>query len=312
VNVARWLERFEEWLTLRGYAALTRVHYGRRTRIFLEFLAERNLALTQVTRAVLEEYRLHLFYRHFQGRPIGPAAQANHLIAVKKFFRFLVQDHALLLDPTAELELPRCPHRLPRSVPSEKMIRRLLEAPDVGTLLGLRDRAILEMLYATGLRNTELRQLMLDAVRLEERLVFVFRGKGNKSRVVPLGQEAAYWLSEYLVRARPRLTRSAAEKHLFLGSKGPLRSTLSLSKIVRRAADRAGVSETVTPHAFRHACATHMLRRGAGLRHLQDLLGHASAGTTQRYTKVEVSDLRRVHRRCHPRERRKRPPAPCE
>lgn len=311
MNAARWLDRFEEWMALRQIAATTRANYRQRTRIFLEYLAERNLALTQVTREVLEDYRLRLFYRHYLGRPIGPASQANHLVAVKKFFRFLIKDNALLLDPTAELDLPRLPSRLPRSVPSEKEIRRLLEAPDVGTLLGLRDRAILELLYATGLRNAELRHLTLDAVRLEERLVWVFRGKGDKSRVVPLGREAAYWLSEYLVRARPRLARSAAEKHLFLGSKGPLRSSMSLNKVIQRAAVLAGAGETVTPHGFRHACATHMLRHGAGLRQLQEILGHSSAGTTQRYTKVEVSDLRRVHRRCHPRERRKRPePAP--
>ncbi len=307
MNAERWLLRFDEWLSLRQFAAGTRAGYVRHTRLFLEYLVERRLGLTQVNRQVLEDYRLRLFYRHFLGRPIGPSAQANHLVAVKTFFRFLVKDNALLLDPAAELELPRCPSRLPRDIPTEKEVRRLLEAPDVRTTLGLRDRAILELLYSTGLRNAELRQLTLDAVRLEERLVFVFRGKGNKSRIVPLGQEAAYWLSEYLVKARPRLARSGSEKHLFLGRKGPLQSSYSLSKVIQRAAELAGVGQGLTPHGFRHACATHMLRRGAGLRHLQDLLGHASAGTTQRYTKVEVSDLRRVHRRCHPRERRKRP-----
>lgn len=307
MNVERWLQRFEEWLTLRQYAARSREGYLQRTRLFLEYLAERGLALTQVSRQVLEDYRLRLFYRHFLGRPIGPASQANHLTAVRTFFRFLVKDNALLVDPATNLELPRRPSPLPRNIPSEKEVRRLLEAPDVRTVLGLRDRAILELLYSTGLRNSELRRLTLDAVRLEERLIWVFHGKGDKSRVVPLGQEAAYWLSEYLLRVRPRLARSPAERHLFLGRKGPLQSTFSLGEVIKRAAALAGVGERVTPHGFRHACATHMLRRGAGLRHLQDLLGHASAGTTQRYTKVEVSDLKRVHRRCHPRERKKRP-----
>lgn len=295
-------------MTLRAFSPRSRPNYCGRVRLFLRWMTSRELALTQVTRQVLEDYRLLLFYRHYRGRPISQEAQSNHLVAVKTFFRFLVQDQALLLDPAANLELPRQRKSLPRVILTEKEARRLIEAPDLKKPVGLRDRAVLELLYSTALRNTELRQLTLDAVRLEQRLIWVFRGKGDKSRVVPMGVEAAYWLSEYLLRARPRLCRSSSEQTLFLCYDGePMKSTLCLQELVRRAARKAGVREDVTPHGLRHSCATHMLRRGAGLRHLQEMLGHASAATTQRYTRVEVSDLRRVHARCHPRERRKRP-----
>ncbi len=308
MNAEGWLERFEEWMALRGFSPRSRPNYRRRVASFLRFLESRNLGLTGVTGQVLEDYRLVLFYRHYRGRSLAPGSQSNHLTAVKTFFRFLVKDHALLVDPAAGLELPRQRKTLPRVILTEKETRKLIEAPDVSQPVGLRDRAVLELLYSSALRNSELRDLTLDALRLEQKLVWVFRGKGEKSRVVPMGAEAAYWVSEYLVRSRPKLCRSSAEQHVFLCYDGErMKSTLCLQELVRRAARKAGVREDITPHGLRHACATHMLRRGAGLRQLQEILGHASAATTQRYTRVEVSDLRRVHARCHPRERVRKP-----
>ena len=168
------------------------------------------------------------------------------------------------------------------------------------------DRALLEVLYGTALRNGEVCSLTLDQVDLAQHLVRLQKGKGNKGRVVPLGQEAQVWLELYLEKVRPGLLRNPALTFLFLdrwGHKALLRATVS--KIVRDLGRRAELGKVVTPHILRHSCATHMLRRGAGLRQIQRLLGHEQLSSTEHYTRVEVSDLRRLLTRCHPRERSK-------
>ncbi len=305
-----WQARFREHLELRAWSERTIEGYlGEIPRLF-DFLRQRKVAsLVEVTPEHVAAYRLHLYNSRHRGRPLSLSTQSGRLSAVKTFFRFLRQASFLLLDPAAGVERPRVIKDLPRVLPTEKEVRRLIEAPDVSTVLGLRDRAILELLYATGIRNSELRELCLDDVQLARRLVVVRLGKGKKSRVVPMGEEAAYWLDEYLRCARPRLVGSRPERRVFLARSGrPILTRQALSEVVLRAARSAGLDKAITPHALRHAVATHMLRRGAGLRHLQEMLGHASAGTTQVYTRVEVSDLRRVHQRCHPREQRRRPP----
>jgi integrase/recombinase XerD len=299
-----WRARLTDHLQLKGFSPRTLERYGYALGPFFGFLAERGVARpAQVTREAVEAYRLHLFHWRPKGKPLSLGTQIAHLNAVKGFFRFLHEERYLLVDPAAGVAAPRGAQRLP-VVLSEGEVRRLLKAPDVRRPLGLRDRAILELLYSTGLRNSELRALLLDDLQSDRGLVRVSRGKGNKSRMVPLGEEAAYWLDLYLQVARPRLARSPGERHVFVGLRGPFKTREALAEVVQRAAALAGLKKRVTPHGLRHAVATHMLRHGAGLRHLQVMLGHASAGTTQLYTRVEVGDLRRVHRRCHPRERR--------
>ncbi len=299
-----WRERFLDWMRLQGWSVRTTEEYARELPRLFSFLQKRGLErLSEVTRDTIADYRLHLFYLQHRGRPLAPGTQCRCLNAVKAFFRFLRRENYLLVDPAAEVEAPRVRRSLPE-VPSEKEVLAILEAPDVKTPLGLRDRAILELLYGTGIRNSELRALRLDELESERRLLQIRHGKGGKQRVVPLGQEAAYWLEEYLRQGRPRFGPRPLEARVFLTKSGQgLSQRHVLGEVVRRAAKRAGVTRRVTPHSLRHAVATHMLRRGAGLRHLQEFLGHASAGTTQLYTRIEVSDLRRVHRRCHPRER---------
>ena len=299
-----WLTLFRSWMQLQGWSPRTVEEYGREVPRLFSFFQKRGLErLSEATRDTIADYRLHLFYTLHRGRPLALSSQCAKLGAVKAFFRFLRQERFLLVDPALDVELPRVRRPLP-GVPSEKEVLAILHAPDVGTTLGLRDRAILELLYATGIRNSELRALRLDELEGDRSLLRVRHGKGNKSRVVPLGREAAWWLQEYLRRGRPEFRPAPTEQRVFLTGRGTGFGTRAgLAEVVRRAAARAGVKRKVTPHALRHAVATHMLRHGAGLRHLQEMLGHASAGTTQLYTRVEVSDLRRVHRRCHPRER---------
>ena len=299
-----WRQRFTDFLRTRGFAERSIESYGRSTQAFLQFLEQRGLGqMANLTRTLIEEYRLSLFSQKTrQGKPLSLKSQALHLTAVRRFVRFLFRHDYLLVDVAQDLEMPRVPRTLPRNLLSERQTIGLLEAPDVSTVLGLRDRAILELLYATGLRNQECAALLLEHLEEPNQCLRVVKGKGGKTRVVPLGDEAELWVQEYLQKARPKLLRRPGEQHVFLSSRGKPIGRGTMAALVSRWAKKAGLPHA-TPHVIRHCVATHMLKRGANLRHLQAFLGHSCVSTTERYTQVEVSDLSKVVRRCHPRER---------
>ncbi len=217
----------------------------------------------------------------------------------------------MLLDPARELERPRRPQRLPRAVPSERQVRRLLLLPSEGTPLGLRDRALLELLYSTGLRNAEACALDRGDLDLDSRLVHVRCGKGGKERRVPVGKRACRALARYLdsawqeLRAKRYDQVHEAEVPLFLSRLGTRLQEQMLRWLLRRVREEAKLSTPVTPHSLRHACATHLLAGGADVRQIQVLLGHSSLRSTEIYTRVETGDLRRMLDRFHPRSRSK-------
>lgn len=303
MNTSAWRTRFEQYMTVRHWSPRTVEGYGEDLSRFFGFLeAEGITTVAAITPAVVEAYRIHLFYRTWKGRRLVANTQARGLSAVKAFARFLAEEQYVLTDPGQGVALPRLPRLLPRVLLTEDDVVQLLETPDVTTPLGLRDRAALEVLYGSAVRNSELRKLCLDDVSLRREELYIREGKGGKSRVVPLGEEACYWLGLWLDEGRPALVRPSTPQVVFLSWRGRGLTREGLSDLVVRNAQAAGLAEHVTPHLLRHCCATHMLARGAGLRHLQELLGHECAQTTQRYTRVDLSDLREVHRRCHPRE----------
>lgn len=303
-ELALWQGRFRDFLELNQWAARTIEDYVRRLKPLFAFLeAEGVRILPEVTREHLEAYRTQLFYREFRGRKLSLGAQANHVSTLKAFFRFLFEDRYLLVNPALALKHPKLPQYLPKRLPSERELARVLLTPDVSQPLGLRNRAILEVLYASAVRNTELRDLVLADYLRERRELAVRCGKGGRSRLVPLGEVAAAWLERYLLEGRPWLA-GPKSRELFLTCRGRRLLRTDVGRIVARATEAAGLKEPLTPHQFRHACATHMLRRGARIRHLQALLGHSTLQSTQRYTRVEIEDLHRVHRKFHPRERR--------
>ncbi len=298
-----WEERFRDHLDVRGRSGDTINTYLMGVRPFLRFLEQRGVpSLGRVTRELVEAYRTDLFYRRYRGRPLSLATQQARLAGVKAFFRFLARRGFVLVDVAAGLELPRRKAGLP-TVLTEAEMRQLLAVPSPTTLYGVRDRTLLEVLYGTGIRNGELCALTLDACDLAVPALRILRGKGGKSRVVPLGEEALAWLEAYLGQVRPRLVRGAGETAVFLNQYGRPLERPALIDLVARLARKAALQKRVTPHVLRHSMATHMLRRGAGLRQLQVLLGHSSSAVTEHYTRVEIADLARVLRRCHPRER---------
>jgi len=304
------LARFVEHMQVLGWSPRTVEGYQSQLRFFLRWLASETEVeeLTTITPEVLHAYQTHLYgFSDENGRPLSIATQAARLSVLRSFFRYLVRNDVLLYDPSASLELPKRKGILPRSILSKPEMARLLAAPDATTPLGLRDRAMIEVLYSTGIRNAELRALRLYDVDLERGLLRVNEGKNAKDRVVPLGEVACRYLREYLNEARPVLLKGRAgdaEPTVFLSKTGRPLVPLGLLYPLRKHARAAGIERVVTPHTLRHTFATHLLAGRADIRHIQAMLGHASVATTQIYTRVEVTDLKAVHRRCHPRERR--------
>lgn len=230
---------------------------------------------------------------------IGARSSARMLSAMRLFYRHLLRTGRIAVDPTALIDAPKLPKPLPKAL-GESEVELLLNTPDVATPLGLRDRAMLEMMYATGLRVTELVTLEVDHVNLRQGALRV-RGKGDKDRLVPVGEVALDWLTRYVNESRPSLLKSRPSKSLFVTSRRTPLSRKTFWLIVKKLAARAGIHRPISPHGLRHAFATHLLNHGADLRVLQMLLGHASLSTTQIYTLIAREGLKRIHAEHHPR-----------
>ena len=235
------------------------------------------------------------------GRRLSPRSQARHLAAIRMFHRFLVAERHAKDDPTELVETPRQSRRLPVFLTLDE-VEALLEAPRDTTPAGLRDRAMLHVLYATGLRVSELVGLSVNSVQLEVGYL-IARGKGDKERLVPLGRRAVAEVRAWLARGRPALLRGRSSRALFLGPRGTALTRQGVWKLMRRHALAAGIRKPLSPHKLRHSFATHLVERGADLRVVQAMLGHADLATTQIYTHVDARRLRTVYDAAHPRSR---------
>jgi integrase/recombinase XerD len=278
-----------------GLARGSQESYRRDLEAFAAWLASRGAALHSADRALLHE-----FLAARAGEGYSARSNARLLSALRRFYAQQVRLGACASDPTALLPSPKLGRSLPRAL-SESEVEALLRSPDVGAPAGLRDRAMLELMYGAGLRVSELVGLETVQLNLRQGALRV-RGKGGKERLVPLGEEARHWLERYLAEARPALAGPRVLAPLFLGVRGALLSRQLFWRIVKRLALRAGIDpDKVTPHGLRHSFATHLLNHGADLRALQLLLGHSSLSTTQIYTLVAKEGLKRMHALHHPR-----------
>jgi len=239
------------------------------------------------------------FIISLSGEGLAARSVARTVHAVRGYYRFLVRESRITADPMENLRAPRAFRPLPRYLTAGQ-VDTLLEAPDVSTPIGLRDRALLEVLYATGLRVSELIALKPDDVDLDVGLVTAF-GKGRKERLVPLGSEARRWVASYLEETRAGLLKGRRTDVLFVSNRGARFSRMGVWGIVRRHAVKAGIASILTPHVLRHSFATHLLERGADLRSLQSMLGHADISTTQIYTHVTKERLKQIYDAHHPR-----------
>jgi integrase/recombinase XerD len=253
----------------------------------------------QVTLSVLERYQQALAQlRRPDGRPLSWGAQAQHLLALKLFLSWCTRTHVVRTNPARELQLPRRPQRLPRAVLTAAEAEQVLAQPDCTEPLGLRDRAILETLYSTGLRRLEVLTLTLADVDPERGVVLVREGKGQKDRVVPIGQRALDWIDGYLREARPLLVVPPDLGVLFLTRRGRRLRPNRLTELVHRYVQAAGLGKQGSCHLFRHTMATLLLEGGADIRHIQAMLGHAELSTTALYTRVSVARLKSAFHNC--------------
>jgi integrase/recombinase XerD len=290
------IDQFCDHLWLEdGLAGLTLSAYRRDLKTFGAWLEkDRKQSLNSAVSGDVEAYLAWRFAGQAQ-----PRSAARYTSALKRFYRYLLRENLISADPTLNLDSPKLPRALPKTL-TESDVEHLLDSTDTHTPLGLRDRAMLETLYATGLRVSELVGLKLTAVNLNDGVLRV-TGKGNKDRLVPLGEEAVLWLKRYLTEARPLLLGKQLSDAVFVTARGDGMTRQAFWYLIKRCALVAGVTRPLSPHTLRHAFATHLLNHGADLRVVQMLLGHSDISTTQIYTHVARERMKQLHTQHHPR-----------
>lgn len=301
-SLAAHMERFLTALAIRNYAEATIIDRRHGLATFILWCAERGIERPhEVTKPILERFQRHLYYhRKPNGEPLSFRTQGQRMIPIRAWFKWLARENHILSNPASELELPRPERRLPAAVLTAEEAEAVMAAPDIAEPLGVRDRAMLELLYATAIRRSELIALKLYDVDYPRSTLFVRQGKGNKDRVVPLGERARSWLVAYRDRVRPGLVAGRDPGTLFLSRDGRPLEPKRLSEKVRRYVDAAEVGKPGSCHLLRHTAATLMLEGGADIRFIQALLGHESLETTQIYTRVSVTKLAEIHAATHP------------
>ncbi len=311
--LAALAEKHLEALRVQNYSQYTvknrRVFLG----FFLAWCHDRGITEpADVTRPILEHYQRYLFhYRKKNGEPMSFRSQHTRLAPLRVWFRWMARQHYILNNPASELELPRLEHRLPKHVLTISEAEQVLQQPDMHDPLGLRDRAILETLYSTGMRRLEMIHLKLYDLDTERGTVTIRQGKGKKDRIIPIGDRAAAWMEKYIREVRPRLVVEPDDRTVFLSNAGEPFCLDHLSNLVRDYVDRADIGKRGACHLFRHTMATLMLENGADIRFVQQMLGHADLNTTQIYTHVSIRKLKQIHSATHP-ARLERKPSPAK
>jgi integrase/recombinase XerD len=287
------IEQFQDTLWMeQGLSDNTLKAYGSDLKQFASWLKHKNLLDTQAA-----DVSTYLAVKFQQGS--SARSSARLLSSLRRFFTFLVRQGAMAEDPCARIEAPHVGKRLPATL-SEQDVEQLLAAPDCSNLLGLRDRAMLELLYATGLRVSELVSLRIEQINFRQGAIRVV-GKGDKDRLIPMGEEAVTWLESYKNNARKEILGQRQTDDLFVTRRAGAMTRQAFWHIIKRYAKKAGINKPLSPHTLRHAFATHLLNHGADLRVVQLLLGHSDLSTTQIYTHIARERLKDLHARCHPR-----------
>ena len=288
---------FKNQLKSQGYAESTIALYQRNLDLFKHYLEEIKISdLRKVTRQTLSDYQTKIMEE-----PIAMETRALKIRPVKRVFEYLTENHKLLINPAEGLVESCRKNRKIGPVLTFMEMEKLLEQPNLSLNTGIRDRAIMEVLYCTGIRLDELLNIKIHDVDLKEKVLFVRRGKGKKQRVTPLGKAACMYLKEYLNQIRPRYAKkNLNERTLFLNHSGLPITKGAVSSNLRKYRIEAGIKKPVSSHTFRRTCATHMLQQGADIRYVQKLLGHRHLSTTQIYTKVIPNEVKKTHDKTHP------------
>ncbi len=301
-SLYHWMKRFLTYQQERHYSERTlrtREHY---LRYFIRWADEHGLQRPdEITRPILESYQRYLYrYRKRNGEPLSVGSQVGRMVPIRAWFKWLTRNNHILHNPASDLELPRAEKRLPKHILTAPEVETILNLTDITTAAGLRDRAMLETLYSTGIRRLELINLKWPDVDYERGTLLINQGKGKKDRVVPIGERALLWLYKYQYEGRPVLTVGQDSGHLFVTHLGDAFSPNALTKLVRDYIIEADIDKRGSCHLFRHSCATAMLENGADVRFIQALLGHAKLETTAIYTQVSIRQLKEIHSATHP------------
>jgi integrase/recombinase XerD len=301
-GLAAYVLRYLEWLQVHNYAAPTVQNRQSYLGTFVAWCAERGLVTPrEITKPILERYQRSLYtHRKGNGEPLTFRAQHARLIPVRAFFKWLARQNYLLYNPASELELPRLEHRLPKHVLTKAEVEHVLAQPDTSESMGIRDRAILEVFYSTGMRRSELMGLGLFDLDRERGTVMIRQGKGKKDRMIPIGERALRWIDRYQTQVRPDLVIERGNATLFLTQAGEAFTPDRLTQLVRGYVTAADIGKTGSCHLLRHTMATLMLENGADIRYIQAMLGHAELSTTQIYTQVSIRKLKEIHSATHP------------
>jgi len=305
----KYMAVFNDYLTVHKYSKRTIKSYDLDVRQFMNFITKhypRINNIQKITKDILFDYQNYLMnYRSRNGRPLSNISQRCKLHAIKTFFRAMIKQDLILVNPTTSIRLPKEEERIRRDIPTQQEVLDILKSIKLNSPINIRNRAIAEVLYSCGIRTTELCNLMLEDVNFKEQTITIVKGKCGKSRVVPIGQYAAHYIQLYLEKSRKHMLKGKADPgNLFLSRKGiPFnRDTINLGPI-RTILRNNKTDKHLSCYTFRHAAASHLLQNKVDIAYIAQLLGHVSLRTTQRYTKVEISDLKKMHAICHPRER---------
>lgn len=301
-----WVEKYLETLKTNGYSQSTIRTRKFYLQVFKDWCGERNInEVTDLTQGMMERYKQYLsrYRNRVTGRPIAPDTRNHFLIAVKVFLNYLLEKEVLFKNPGIHLKLWKEPERLPKNILSVAEVERILSIPDTKSALGLRDRAILEVFYSTGIRRFELSRLRVGDVDFCNGTIFIEQGKGKKDRLIPVSGRALEWTRKYLEEVRFGLIRNADPEYLFLSHWGRRLDESSIGSMVTEARKEAGITKKGSTHMFRHTTATLMLENGADIRYVQEMLGHSDLSSTQIYTHVAIRKLKEVYEKTHPSEK---------
>jgi integrase/recombinase XerD len=301
-GLAAFVARYLEWLRVHNYAEPTVLNRELYLGYFVAWCAERGISQPrEITKPILERYQRALYHlRKANGEPLTFRGQHARLVPIRGFFRWLARQNHLLYNPASELELPRLEKRLPKYVLTKSEVEQVMRQPDVSEPMGLRDRAILETFYSTGMRRRELMGLSLFDLDRERGTVMIRQGKGKKDRMIPIGERAIRWIDRYQNDVRPALVVGRMNATLFLTHTGEPFTPNRLTQLVREYVQAANLGKSGSCHLFRHTMATLMLENGADIRYIQAMLGHAELSTTQIYTQVSIRKLKEIHTATHP------------
>lgn len=297
-----YLKRFSEWAASKNYSKETIKKRDVSVRRFITWCDMRALDKPQeITKPILEQYGKHLFhYRKRNGDPLSFSTQHSLLAPLKAFFKWLAKENHILYNPASEFELPRVPKHLPKYILTTEEINDMINHPHLFGDIGIRDRAIIDTYYSTGMRRMELVNLKIHDIDFERGTVVIFEGKGQKDRMIPIGERALSWLHEYMEKTRPQLIQGEDNGYVFLTKEGEIFAKNRMGDLIKKYKQAVAINKPGGCHLFRNAMATHMHDHGADIRFIQVMLGHANLSSTEIYTQVSIKKLKEVHTATHP------------